>query len=207
MVGKRLCSEPSENHWKLRDQAAELVATICARFGQSYDSLQPRITKTLLSAFVNPARPLTTHYGAIVALTKLGPHTIQKLVLPNLKAYMTRLQPEQEASDPIKRQEATKCFSALLECVGIYIRRYWSLFDSPLHSQHRGPSLPQGSGDANTKKRKSPMSNYKLPTPKSTENSDLETAKESPAGKPRASNHSALCAKTCCITMLLLHRS
>jgi len=63
VVGKRLCAEPLENHWKLRDYAAELVALVCEKFGPSYDTLQPRITKTLLGAFVNPARPRTTHYG------------------------------------------------------------------------------------------------------------------------------------------------
>jgi transcription initiation factor TFIID subunit 6 len=63
VVGKRLCAEPLENHWKLRDYAAELVALLCEKFGPSFDTLQPRITKTLLGAFTNAARPRTTHYG------------------------------------------------------------------------------------------------------------------------------------------------
>ena len=63
VVGKRLCAEPLENHWKLRDYAAELVALVCEKFGPSFDTLQPRITKTLLGAFTNAARPRTTHYG------------------------------------------------------------------------------------------------------------------------------------------------
>lgn len=59
--------------------------------------------------------------GAIVALTKLGPHTIHNLVLPNLKDYvatledtMTALAPDASAEDRVRRLEATKCFSALL---------------------------------------------------------------------------------------------
>ena len=63
VVGKRLCAEPLENHWKLRDYASELVALVCEKFGPSFDTLQPRITKTLLGAFTNAARPRTTHYG------------------------------------------------------------------------------------------------------------------------------------------------
>lgn len=41
------------------------------RFGGAYQNLQPRVTKTLLHAFLDPKKPLTTHYGAIVGLSKL----------------------------------------------------------------------------------------------------------------------------------------
>jgi transcription initiation factor TFIID subunit 6 len=70
LVGKRLCANPTQNHWALRDYTAELVALVCQRFGYSYRSLQPRITKTLTRAFLDPTRPLTTHYGAIMGLYK-----------------------------------------------------------------------------------------------------------------------------------------
>ena len=43
------------------------------RFGATYTSLQPKITKTLLTAFLEPTKPLTTHFGAVVALSALGP--------------------------------------------------------------------------------------------------------------------------------------
>ena len=59
--------------------------------------------------------------GAIVALTKLGPHTIHNLVLPNLKGYiatledtMAELGPDASADERVRRLEATKCYSALL---------------------------------------------------------------------------------------------
>jgi hypothetical protein len=59
--------------------------------------------------------------GAIVALTKLGPHTIHNLVLPNLKDYvatledtMTELAPDASPEERVRRLEATKCYSALL---------------------------------------------------------------------------------------------
>ncbi len=41
-----------------------------SRFGSAYRNLQPRITKTLVQAFLDPAKPLTTHYGAIVGLAR-----------------------------------------------------------------------------------------------------------------------------------------
>ena len=46
--------------------------------------------------------------GSVVALTKLGPLTIHNLVLPNLKSYMARLEPELNDSKPLKRLEASK---------------------------------------------------------------------------------------------------
>ena len=52
ILNKRLCADPaSEDHWRLRDAAAGVVATICRRFGASND-LQPRITRV---SFLRPA--------------------------------------------------------------------------------------------------------------------------------------------------------
>eukprot|EP01050_Picozoa_sp_SAG11_P011040 SAG11_NODE_1143_length_5699_cov_9.955000_1_plen_562_part_00 len=132
VVGKRLCADPVENHWKLRDYAASLVALACRKFGAAYTNLQPRITKTLLNAFVSPSRPLTTHYGAAVALSALGPHTIHTLLLPNLKTYMRRLEPELTSTlSPLRRSEASKCYGALLMAAGTYLSRYWMVFSPP----------------------------------------------------------------------------
>ncbi|KAJ2758267.1 histone H4-like TAF Taf6, SAGA complex subunit, partial [Coemansia nantahalensis] len=72
LVSKRLCESYAEDHWSLRDGAAEQIAEICQSFGQSYHTLKTRIARTLLRAFLDPTKPLTTHYGAIVGLTKLG---------------------------------------------------------------------------------------------------------------------------------------
>ena len=61
VVGKRLCSDPAtEDHWKLRDLSAGVVATVCRRFGASYPNLQPRITKALFEALADPSKPLAT---------------------------------------------------------------------------------------------------------------------------------------------------
>lgn len=56
-------------HWQaLRRRAAGLVAAACRRFGGAYENLQPRVTRQLLRALLDPARPLTTHYGVAQAL-------------------------------------------------------------------------------------------------------------------------------------------
>ncbi|CAI5536133.1 unnamed protein product [Closterium sp. Naga37s-1] len=42
-------------------------------FGRAYASLQPRLTRTLLHTLLDPKRSLPQHFGAIRALTALGP--------------------------------------------------------------------------------------------------------------------------------------
>jgi len=125
LVGRRLCDDPSVNdHWELRNYAAEITGFICKRYGDSYSSLQPRITKTLHQAFLDVSKPLTTHYGAIVGLSKLGTNVIQMLILPNVSSYMKILEPERSNNNPqpVKRQEAQKCYEALLHSAGQYLQ-------------------------------------------------------------------------------------
>ena len=57
-------------------------------WGEAYTTLQPRITKTLVHAWLDSSKPLATHYGAIKGLTGLGRHTIQLLLVPNLAMYV-----------------------------------------------------------------------------------------------------------------------
>jgi transcription initiation factor TFIID subunit 6 len=122
LVGKRLCDSPTENHWQLRDHASELVALICHRWGREYATIQPRIVKTLVHAFLDVKRPLTTHYGAIVGLSRLGPQTRQLLLLPNLDRYFRYLIPAMEQIDnTIKRNEAHMVYHALLASAGQFL--------------------------------------------------------------------------------------
>ena len=64
-VGNPLCFKPEEDHWALRDVAAELVAYICDRFGSVYTNLRPRVSQTLHSAIFDTKKPVTTLYGVI----------------------------------------------------------------------------------------------------------------------------------------------
>lgn len=130
LLGRRLCSHPTDEHWSLRDFAASLLAFICERVGNTYQNLQPRITKTLLHALLDLTKPLTTHYGAIRGLCGLGARVIELLVLPNLRSYVALLEPETRSENPITRLEATKCYGALLEAAGIYLEQNFAQLDS-----------------------------------------------------------------------------
>ena len=46
------------------------------RFGHVYHNLQPRVTRTLLHAFLDPTKALPQHYGAIQGLAALGPSVV-----------------------------------------------------------------------------------------------------------------------------------
>jgi transcription initiation factor TFIID subunit 6 len=134
LVGRKICNDPNENHWEVRDYVANLVKYICDKFGDSYTSLQPRITKTLAQAFLDNSKPLTTQYGAIVGLGSLGFHVIELLILPNIENYMQTLKPklylnsnnnnqnnDNIESESIQQMEANKCYQALLKICGIYL--------------------------------------------------------------------------------------
>lgn len=116
LVGRVICENPQQqNHWATRQRAASLIATICEQYGQAYHTLQPRVSKTLLRAFLDPARPLTTQYGAIIGLDKMGPEVTRVLVLPNIKFYTENcLQASLDSPNPMRVQEALKCKEALL---------------------------------------------------------------------------------------------
>eukprot|EP00802_Teleaulax_amphioxeia_P003240 Tamp_03243.p2 GENE.Tamp_03243~~Tamp_03243.p2 ORF type:complete len:526 (+),score=156.94 Tamp_03243:120-1580(+) len=83
IVGKQLCKSNLENHWALRDRAARLLTLICQRYSSPYSTLQQRVTATLMHAFLDAAKPLTTNYGATVGLSALGAQTMKQLVVPN----------------------------------------------------------------------------------------------------------------------------
>ncbi|TYH74971.1 hypothetical protein ES332_D05G440700v1 [Gossypium tomentosum] len=126
LVAKRLGNKFTDNHWELRNFAAKLVASICKRFGHVYHNLQPRVTRTLLHAFLDPTKTFPQHYGAIQGLAALGPSVVRLLILPNLEAYLQLLEPE------IKRHEAWCVYGALLRAAGLCMYDRLKMFPSLL---------------------------------------------------------------------------
>jgi len=122
VVGKRLCEDPKEDHWKLRGASANLVAHICKTWGETYTTLQPRVTKTLIHAFLDPSKGLTTHYGGLRGLTALGPDVVKLLVIPNIPPYLRALLPDLQSTDEQKQKEAQKIREQLLEAVVVYLQ-------------------------------------------------------------------------------------
>ncbi|KJE92714.1 transcription initiation factor TFIID complex 60 kDa subunit [Capsaspora owczarzaki ATCC 30864] len=122
VLGKRLCQRHTENHWALRVLAAQVVSIICRRYSSSHNQLQPRTAKTLLKVFLDPHKPLTSHFGAVVGLEHLGAETISALILPNFASYVALLALKRDPSIPENvltvREEAERVHGALLSAVG-----------------------------------------------------------------------------------------
>ncbi|KAL5548503.1 hypothetical protein UlMin_003734 [Ulmus minor] len=121
LVAKRLGNKISDNHWELRNFSANLIASICKRFGHAYQNLQPRVTRTLLHAFLDSTKTLSQHYGAIQGLAALGPNVVRLVILPNLELYMQLLEPEmllEKQKNEMKRHEAWRVYGALLRAAG-----------------------------------------------------------------------------------------
>eukprot|EP01132_Coremiostelium_polycephalum_P000693 gene693-854_t len=121
LVGRKLCSTPQEDHWKLRDFSAQLISFVCRKFGDSYSSLQGRITKTLVQTLHDTSKPLTTHYGAVVGLAGLGRNVIQFLLLPYIPQFYKHLEPElTNTTNQLKSYEAEKVLNAIINSIGIF---------------------------------------------------------------------------------------
>ncbi|KAI8970519.1 hypothetical protein BDB01DRAFT_731727 [Pilobolus umbonatus] len=116
LVGRVICENPQQqNHWSTRHRAALLIANICHQYGKAYHTLQPRITKTLLRAFLDPTRPLTTQFGAIIGLDKIGVEVTRVLIVPNIKFYSDNcLKSAIHSTNSNRVQEAIKCRDALV---------------------------------------------------------------------------------------------
>jgi transcription initiation factor TFIID subunit 6 len=139
LVAKKLGGEPSDldDHCSLRERAAETMALVCAKFGEQYPTIQPRITRTLVKALLDQTKPLATRYGAVVGLAALGPRVTRLLILPHLKQVLETLEPmllegEEESKTDSKtdaakseekarrrRRDAARVHDALKRAVGV----------------------------------------------------------------------------------------
>ncbi|KAM0844450.1 hypothetical protein ACQ4PT_057022 [Festuca glaucescens] len=131
IVAKRLGHRLSDNHWELRDFSANLVASVCRKYGHAYHNLQIRLTKTLINAFLDPHKALTQHYGAVQGISALGTSAVRLLLLPNLEPYMQLLDPElqlEKQTNEMKRKEAWRVYGALLCASGKCLYERLKLF-------------------------------------------------------------------------------
>mmetsp|Transcript_2878 Transcript_2878/g.5681 ORF Transcript_2878/g.5681 Transcript_2878/m.5681 type:complete len:497 (+) Transcript_2878:197-1687(+) len=139
MVAKRLSKLPTEDHWALREFAACTLALICQRYGALYPAMQGRVSRTLVRAFLDPLRPLPTHFGAIAGLARLGPQVAAALVVPNVASYMAlldqHLAPEAVHQNQFKQHEAMQCRHALQLAVGCYLHGYISSSESSVQAR------------------------------------------------------------------------
>ncbi|KAJ6232753.1 transcription initiation factor tfiid subunit 6 [Anaeramoeba flamelloides] len=132
----------NEDHWKMRDYAAQIIAKICSKY-RRFPALQPNITSVLVAALVGAdKRPLASQYGAIVCLQALGKNTINMLLLPNIEELLSQFEKiiNQDKQKQQKKIHAIRCKTALLNSIGnILFDQTFTQFSSdskPFNSLH-----------------------------------------------------------------------
>lgn len=81
--------EEKHGHLHVRKLSASLLQKIIENYGSSYNTLKPRITRTLLRAFLsNTTRSsVGTQYGAIMGMKSLGGEVIRIILVGNLRTW------------------------------------------------------------------------------------------------------------------------
>ncbi|KAF1969759.1 TAF-domain-containing protein [Bimuria novae-zelandiae CBS 107.79] len=106
----------SPEHFEVRKVSASLLQLICRKYSSSNQGLKTRIARSCLKAFLDPNKPLGTHYGALQALRRvLGADGIRIGILPNLKIYDEVL--KEAFADDSKKGEAQHVLAIILSCL------------------------------------------------------------------------------------------
>lgn len=115
LIGRQLGGNADlAEQFALRDLAASLIGLIAKKYSHASHTLKPRLARSCLKNFLDPAKPFGTHYGAIIGLHAVGgPDVVRELILPNLKPYEKLLR-DAIAEDGPRRPEAEKVLGALL---------------------------------------------------------------------------------------------
>lgn len=82
---------PINDHWTLRDTAAQLLVQIVKEWFTPTNDLLHHVTSALKESFTDLSKPFCSHYGAIVALISLGVETAEKIIYPHLSHYWPHL--------------------------------------------------------------------------------------------------------------------
>ena len=90
IVPKKLSFSPYD-HWKLRDEASRTLLAVWKIFGEKYANFQSSVIRVLCEAL---SHGVESRYGALVALSDLGPKVVDAVVLPNIGAFWTECERE-----------------------------------------------------------------------------------------------------------------
>ncbi|XP_031574413.1 TAF6-like RNA polymerase II p300/CBP-associated factor-associated factor 65 kDa subunit 6L [Actinia tenebrosa] len=116
---------PANDHWRLRDDAARILAHISRKCNNSVNYLRQQLLMTLQEVLVDDGRPYCSHYGAVVGLTELGPEALEQFLLPYLKNYWQLLQQvlqDNSPSNAVLQGEAYQVYGALLQASGCLLK-------------------------------------------------------------------------------------
>ncbi|KAK2740674.1 hypothetical protein FQN55_008728 [Onygenales sp. PD_40] len=125
LIGRQLGSTTTTDpldHFALRDLSASLVSMIARKYSHSSHTLRPRLARTFLKNFLDPGKPLGTHYGAIIGLQSIGgADVVRELVVPNLKTYEAVLRDSLADEGGVRKVEAEKVVGVIVAVLGALV--------------------------------------------------------------------------------------
>ncbi|KAH3672066.1 hypothetical protein WICMUC_004467 [Wickerhamomyces mucosus] len=81
--------QDDDAHLAVREFASSLLEHVCKKFSKNYSTLKPRVTRTLLKAFLDSNKPIGTVYGSLIGLRIMGNEVVRFTLLGNLKSWST----------------------------------------------------------------------------------------------------------------------
>jgi len=104
-------------HFSLRDLASSLLTHLCTKYAKFSHNLKPRLARSCLKTFLDPRKPLASHYGAILGFNAVGGgEVVRALVVPNLKEYEDVLRaPLSGLEGDLNRAEAERVVGAIMK--------------------------------------------------------------------------------------------
>ncbi|KAH8292205.1 hypothetical protein KR054_007097, partial [Drosophila jambulina] len=79
------------DHWSLREYSGSIATEIVRHYERCDSSILPRVIGVYKQALLK--KPLTTMYGAVIGLGKMGNDAVRACILPKLKYLSKRIEP------------------------------------------------------------------------------------------------------------------
>lgn len=114
-------TQPPE-HFHLRRHASSLLAQLSTKYSRTSHGLKPRLARSCLKTFLDPKKPLGSHYGAIHGLRAIGgAEVVRKLIVPNLKAFSEVVLADAGESGSVREREVEEVVKAIVEALAVLV--------------------------------------------------------------------------------------
>ncbi len=121
----------SITQYDIRDFASLILRVICDEYGASYQTLKPRVTRTLLKAFLDTSNPTGTLYGSVLGLKALGPEIIRVVILGNVKLWVEGVYSRVE-----DLEDRERLINAVIDTLGELVNSS----DATVNGNEKGPN-------------------------------------------------------------------
>lgn len=124
---------PINDHWTLRDSAAQLLALILGQWSNGVNNLKFQTLESLRDAFCDLSKPFSTHYGAAVAILALGIKEAKIFLYSRISHYWPHLERalmDSSYGSAQLKSDAHKVHGVLLLVGELLIRSYKKFEDT-----------------------------------------------------------------------------